>query len=158
HRQLLSTLARAVTSTRGLATFLEGPSRYLVLAANNAEMRAGSGTVLSAGVLTARDGRLSLGEFQPTGDLRLPGDGVALPKDLRARWGWLHPGREWRNLAASPRFDVTGEVATRMWRAAGGKPVEGVLVVDVEALASVLRAVGPVDVGGERIDADGAVR
>ena len=36
-------------ASTGIAQMAQGPSKYLVLAANNAEMRAGSGMLLSAG-------------------------------------------------------------------------------------------------------------
>jgi hypothetical protein len=45
-----------------------------------------------------------------------------------------------------------------MWEAGGRPPVDGVLALDVEALAAVLRVVGPVEVDGTELDADAAVR
>ena len=155
---LVGSLGDAEVAARGLGDFLEGPSRYLVLAANNAEMRAGSGMFLSAGLLSAEDGHLSLADMDPTEELALDGEGVRLPPELDALWGWLHPGREWRQLGASPRFDVTGELAARMWKAGGHGDVDGVLALDVEALAAVLRVAGPIEVGGDTFDADGAVK
>ena len=56
----------------GLSKLLRGPSKYLVLAANNAEMRDGSGMLLSAGVMTMQDGKLDLGDMRSTDDLTLP--------------------------------------------------------------------------------------
>ncbi len=63
-----------------------------------------------------RDGRGSVktGPLRPAGELTLPGPGVTVEGDLGARWGWLQPGREWRNLATTPRFDVTAPLAARM--------------------------------------------
>src|SRR5213078_1141608 len=81
---------------------------------------------------------------QKTADLLLPGTGVPISGDLAARWGWLHPGREWRNLGLSPDFPVTAEVASRMWAAKGNPAVDGVIAVDVVALKEILAAIGPV--------------
>lgn len=139
----------------GVAAMLAGPRRYLVLAANNAEMRAGSGMFLSVGELTLADGDLRLGELRPSGDLTLaPERAPAVDDpDLAARWGWLHPNREWRNLGASPRFPANAALAARMW-AAGGRPApEGVLALDPVALRAVLAATGPVTVGGRSVGA-----
>jgi predicted transcriptional regulator len=139
----------------GLADLLQGPRRYLVLAANNSEMRAGSGMFLSVGELGFADGSFELGAFRPTGDLYIHGAPPPITDaDYRERWGWLNPNREWRNLGASPRFDATAELATRMWVATGGAPVDGVLALDPVALRAVLRATGPVRVADREVNAD----
>lgn len=142
----------------GLADLLQGPRRYLVLAANNAEMRAGSGMFLSVGELGFADGAFDLGAFRSSGDLYIQGPPPPITDaDYRDRWGWLNPNREWRNLAASPRFDSTAELATRMWTTTGGAPVEGVLALDPIAVRAVLRATGPVRVADREITADNVV-
>lgn len=151
-----STLHRAGVITGAVADLLAGPSRYLLLVANNAEMRAGSGMFLSASILESQEGSLSLGPMRPTADLALAGSGLQGPPQLQERWGWLNPGREWRNLAVSPRFDVTGELAARMWEAVDGVPVDGVIAIDVETLRAVLAATGAVEVGDASFD-DGTV-
>ena len=140
----------ATVVTRGLADLLAGPRKYLVLAANNAEMRSGSGMFLSAGELTFANGEMSLGDFRPTGDLALSPD-KAPPindADLQARWGFLNPNREWRNLAASPRFPASAQLAVRMWPA----PLDGVLVLDPVGLSALLEVTGPVgDVNADNV-------
>ena len=146
---LRRTVGDAVDLTEAVADLLEGPSRYLLLAANNAEMRAGSGTFLSAGIVTMGDGRFSIGDLEPTGDLLLPEDrGVAMDPDVEANWGSAGPNREWRNLALTPRFDVSAEMAAAMWQVRTGETVDGVIAVDVEALRAILQATGPVTVDG----------
>lgn len=154
---LRSGLQRGAAGAAAAAGLLGGPRRYLVLAANNAEMRAGSGMFLSAGVLQADAGRLSMSAFRRTEDLFLPEGAVALDGDLAARWDWLKPNQEWRNLGVSPRFDVTAALAARMWAAAGGETVDGVLALDPIALRAMLVAVGPVDVAGRVVSADTVV-
>lgn len=155
--ELRGGLGRGAAGAMGTADLLQGPRRYLVLAANNAEMRAGSGMFLSAGLLETGDGRLRLSPFQRTEDLALPPGAVPLEGDLAARWGWLKPNEEWRNLGVSPRFDATAPLAAAMWQAAGGDPVDGVLAVDAVGLRSILAAVGPVDVKGRTVGADDVV-
>jgi Protein of unknown function (DUF4012) len=137
---------------------LGGPGCHLLLAANNAEMRAGSGMFLQVGELCFEDGSLALGDLEESSDLVLPPDAVPIEDpDLQARWGHLLPNAEWRNLALTPRFDATAELASRMWQARTDRSVEGVLAVDPPALAVLLRATGPIVVGGERYHADTVV-
>lgn len=146
----------AARATGGLADMLNGPSRYLVFAANNAEMRAGAGSFLSAGELVMQNGELSLGEMRPTGDLLLPPD-KAPPigdEDFAARWGYLKPNEEWRNLSVSPRFPASAQLAVRMWQVANpGAAVDGVLALDPVALQQMLEATGPV----EEVNADNVI-
>jgi hypothetical protein len=150
-----SALGDAAAGARAGRRLLEGPRRYLLVAANNAEMRAGSGMWLSGGVLTTGGGRLQLGEMAPLYLVADPPEG-AVPiedRDLRDRWDatWPHPSDDWRALMVSPRLPASAATGLAMWRAAGKLDIDGILVVDPVALAAVVRATGPVDVGGRRL-------
>ena len=131
--------------------FLTGPSRYLVLAANNAEMRAGSGMFLQAGELTANGGQLELSDMHPTARMVLDTPGTTLDPDVAALWDWMDPAREWRSLNATPRFDESARMAADMWAASGNPPVDGVVALDLVGLQRLLELVGSVDV----VDTDG---
>ena len=154
---LLESARRARLGSAGMAELFAGDSTLLLLLGNNAEMRAGSGMFLTVGTVTISDGRLSVGEIVPTFDFQLP-ESVPVEGDLADRWGWLEPGREWRNLGLTPRFDVTAPLAARMWEQARGQTVDGVLAVDVVALEAILAATGPVEVDGQTITADSVVQ
>lgn len=146
-------LRRGAFGARGAADLLAGPHRYLVLAANNAEMRAGAGMFLSAGVLETRDGAVALVEpMQTVADIGVPNGAVAYEGDLAARWGWL-TAADHRNLMASPHFPAAAELAAQMWEAAGRGPVDGVLAFDPVVLEAVLTATGPVEVNGRQVTA-----
>jgi hypothetical protein len=155
------TLDDAVAGADAGLRLLEGPRDYLLVAANNAEMRAGSGMWLSGGVLTTAAGRLSLGEVSPL-YLQAPPPLDALPPitdaDLAGRWGasW-QPNVDWRALMVSPRVPASASLGAAMWAAAGKPPIDGVLVVDPVALAGIVRATGPVQVGDRTITADQVV-
>jgi hypothetical protein len=140
-------------STEAVSALLQGPRTYLLLAANNAEMRVGSGAFLSIGVLSTGDGSLHLGPIEQALNYNLPDDRVPLAGDMAATWGWLQPNREWRNLASSPRFDANAQLAAQMWKASTGQDVDGVLAIDIAALKGLLAATGPVEVDGVEIDA-----
>ena len=145
-READEALGRADAALTGLASLLDGPRTYLLLAANNAEMRAGSGMALSAGRLVVEDGAIRLGEMVPTGELVLE-QPVAVAGDLEARWGWTELGADFRDLALSPRFPANAELASQMWQVRTGEMVDGVLVVDVRVLEALMGATGDVAVG-----------
>ncbi len=147
-------LRKTEVGATALAGMVLGPRRYLLLAANNAEMRAGSGMFLSAGELETSPQGIALNDMKSVTDIPIPADSVPLTGDLADRWGWLRPNVEWRNLMASPRFDASAPVAARMWLAAGHRPVEGVVALDPAALGELLAAIGPVDVDGRRFSED----
>jgi Protein of unknown function (DUF4012) len=142
--QIQTTLARTSDAASSAATILQGPATYLLLAGNNAEMRSGSGAFLEAGVVTTGGGELQLSNMVPTSTLTLSPGQVPVTGDLAARWGWLLPGVDWRNLGLTPQFDVNGPLAASMWKASTGQSVDGVIAIDVQGLQELLEATGPV--------------
>jgi hypothetical protein len=153
--KLEESTARSRDAAAGMAKFLKGPNRYLVFAANNNEMRVGSGTFLSVGTLTVNDGSFDLGEMRTTADLQVPADvAPKLTGDFAKRWGWLEPNQEWRNLAASPLFPTQAALAAKMWAALGNPKVDGVLALDPVALKALVQATHPVIVEGKQYGPD----
>lgn len=153
HAELVDGLAKASDGAGGFASFLEGPSRYLLFAANTSQMQSGIGGLLSVGVVEVIDGEISVSEVSSVSDLPLPAVPVPLEADYQARWGWLDPNEAWSNLGATPRFDITASTAAAMWEAAGSGPVDGVMTVDPVAISAVLKATGPVRVEGQQYGA-----
>ena len=149
-----SRLVKAAGVSAVTATILQGPQTYLVLAGNNAEMRAGSGAFLEVGTATTADGSVHLGG----------------PRTVRAAWPsppdrWSSPATSSATGAGSsrvstgatsgltPQFDVTAELAARMWAARTGQQVDGVLALDIVGLRQIMAATGPVQVGTLTLDA-----
>lgn len=149
-------LAGAAATATTVADLLAGPSRYLVLGTNNAEMRAGSGMVLSLGELETEGGTINLGELRSVSDVPVP-PGIPVTGDLAARWGWLTPSQVWQNLLVSPRFDQSAELASAMWVAAGNRPVDGVLAIDPVGLKEILKVTGPVTIDGREISSENVI-
>jgi hypothetical protein len=139
--QVRTTLARTSAAASAAATILQGPETYLLLAGNNAEMRAGSGAFEEAGVITTGNGDLQLPGMVPTTSLT---GAVPVTGDLEARWGFLLPGLDWRNLGLTPQFDVTGALAASKWKAGMGQSVDGVIAIDDQGLQELLGVTGPV--------------
>lgn len=152
--RLRAGLDRGSGATAALADLLTGPRTYLVLAANNAEMRDGSGMFLDAGTVTANGGALTFGAFISTGDLYNPESTVPLTGDLRQRWEQFAPNQDWRNLALSPQFPANAALAAQMWQTQMNQKVDGVLVIDVVGLRAILGATGPESGGGQTVNAD----
>jgi hypothetical protein len=142
--QARTTLQHASAVATAVAGILQGPQRYLVLMGNNAEMRAGSGAYLEAGMLTTSDGELHLTDVVPTSGIPAAPGAVPVTGNLETNWGWLLPGVDWRNLGLTPQFDVNGPLAARMWQSVTGQSVDGVLAVDVDTLQQFLQVTGPV--------------
>jgi hypothetical protein len=138
-----------------LRSVLAGPEPYLLVGANNAEMRAGGGMALSAAELRFEDGQIELGDVRATSELVLAEGAVPVDNDLATNWPWIDVGRDLRNLGLSADFPQSGEVAVANWaEVPDGGPVGGVIAIDVDGLRSLLRAVGPVEVDGVRYSAD----
>jgi hypothetical protein len=144
--RILETLGSASRSADAVEAFLVGPNRYLVLASNNAEMRAGSGMFLQVGPMDVDAGNFDLGDLQPSGDMLLPAPGESLDPEVADLGGWALPGREWRNVNVTPRFDESARMAADMWGLAGRGPVDGAVAVDVAGLEILLSVLGPVEV------------
>lgn len=158
HDELVGSIARARTKLADgrdlvmpVRDMLVGPSTYLLLAANNAEMAGGAGLALSAGPLTFDQGDIELGDVIPAGDLRLE-SGVPVPADLQGIYSPTGIGIDLRSSTRSPNLPEMGPVIADMI-AARGASIDGVLVVDAMALESLLAITGGVDVRGEAIDA-----
>ncbi len=149
--QVRTGLENATAAAEGVEDLLRGPRSYLVLGANNAEMRAGSGMLLSVGVAGFEGGSFNLGDMRSTTDFPLPAGAVALPPELQQLWGFAPITQDWRWLGTSPRFDVTAPLAAEMWERATGQRVDGVLAVDPVTVQALLAAQGPVDVDGRHL-------
>lgn len=149
--EVLEGLDRAASMSVGLSEFFEGPSDYLLFAANNAQMQNGQGMFLSGGVLHVEDGHLDLGSMKSLAQVPEVVPPVPLDPDLAARWGWLDPNHDIRHLGLSHRFPVTAQTAAAIWTALGNPPVDGVMMVDPHMLEAIMEATGPIQTSqGER--------
>lgn len=154
-----TTLDSTLTAVAGVQAFLSGPTKYLLLAANNAEMRAGSGMYLQAGDIRVTDGDFAVGQLDATEGLVLSEKTDTVDSDVESLWGVLEPGREWRNTNLSPRFDATSAMAADMWAARTGEELDGVMAVDIVGVRQLLELTGPVILdSGETVSAENVER
>jgi hypothetical protein len=148
-------LIKATGVSAAVAAILQGPQNYVVLAGNNAEMRAGYGTWLDVGTATTSDGSIHLGDLGPSGEKSLPVGAVPVtPADFQRNWGYLYPTLDMRNLGLTPQFDVTAPLAAKMWSKVTGQTMDGVIAIDIAGVQQLLTATGPVVVNGMTISSD----
>ncbi len=152
--ELVEAVDDASAAVSSLDAFLRTDGPYLVLGANNAEMRAGGGMVLSLGEMTIDEGEIDLGDIQPVSQLA-EFDPVEIDRELEDLYGNLGPGREVRNINVLPAFPRVAQLAADQWRAITGREVEGVMLLDSAGLASMVGATGPIEVDGETYDQQG---
>jgi len=155
-------LTEAADALGAARTFLGagGSRRYLVAAQNNAEMRD-QGAVLSYVVVSFRSGRMSIERQGSVGDLTLTTPApTRIPPGTQEAFGAIKPTQTWQSVNATADFAFSGRAMADMYRQATGQAVEGVIALDVPALAALLRTVGPVRIEGvtEPVTADNVSR
>src|SRR5262249_15309616 len=126
---------------------------YLLVVQNNAESRATGGFVGSFGLLTAQDGKVSVGELQRTAAwndaLTRAGQPAGdAPPDYHARYDQFAPSRTVQHVKLSPDFPSVAQMLMSLTPSAGLGSVDGVMAVDPFGLAALLELTGPVDVPG----------
>lgn len=143
-------LAGAADALGAARTFLGagGTRRYVVALENNAEMRD-QGAVLSFVVVRFDDGRMSFERRGSVGDLALTTPApTPVPKGTQDVFGFIKPTQIWQSVNATADFSFTGQAVADMYRQSTGQPVDGVIGLDVPALAGLLHIVGPVTIDG----------
>jgi hypothetical protein len=132
-----------------------GPRTYVVLFASPAESRELGGFVGNIGILNAQDGQLDLDQVVRVRELNART--AALPEDRRReilgpdypeRYLRYTPWEFWQNITGTPDFPTVGKMVQDLAPDALGRPIDGVMYVDPEGLAALLRVTGPVDIKG----------
>jgi hypothetical protein len=117
--------------------------------------------------LVADNGKLSLPRFGRISELEqggVPGDqrklSGPLVADMVSRYSRFDIKATWRNLTMTPDFVSLAQAAMQLYPQSGGQPVDGVLTVDPQGLAALMRFTGPVDVAGldEPLTSDNAAQ
>jgi hypothetical protein len=154
--RLLGTADRAL---RVLPTMLgsDGPKSYLLVFQNNAEVRATGGLPGAISVITADNGRLTMGE-QTTAVKLGEADAPVLPL-TPAEQEIYGPqlGTYFLDANFTPSFPRAADLMAARWAQRKGQQVDGVLAVDTVAVSYVLGATGPVTVGPAQLSSSNAV-
>jgi hypothetical protein len=114
---------------------------YLVALMNNTELRGAGGILSGVGSVTARDGRISMGDFHHYKDLVVgpPYRRVPAPEDFRDNFGTYRADTtRWVTTTSSPDVPDVALVASRLFKRATGIGVDGVILVDPRGLAAMM--------------------
>jgi hypothetical protein len=126
----------------------DGPKRYLVAIANQAEMRASAGAPLTLVMVEFAGGAISTPIKGQTSTELFP--------PLNAPVRWFGPGLN-PFFPDNPRFDpfvvtnthpnllYSAQEMAASWAGRGFPAVDGVFIVDLTAIAAVLNATGPIE-------------
>jgi Protein of unknown function (DUF4012) len=144
--QLRPNIDRANATLPGFASLAKGPRRYLVVAANNAEMAAGAGVPLAVTTVDIDHGNPTFRQWKWSGDLPIPGEGVPMTAELASLWSFASPNGDLRRALVSPRFATTAPLLAAEYEAATGTKVDGVVLIDIVGLQKVVAA------GGKTVD------
>ena len=143
-------VAAAHDTARLMPTMLAktGPTRrYLLLILNNAEVRSLSGMPGSMAVITARRGKVDMGEQGGILDVP-PLDEPALSVKREVSAGFQSTiGTDVRDTTIVPDFPRAAQLAAAVVGERWDEKFDGVVAVDPVVLSYVLRGIGSVDVG-----------
>jgi len=128
----------------------EGERTYLLVMQNNDEARATGGFIGSYALLTARDGKLHVGDTIRTNQwneaiAQHPDVQYQAPDDYVRRYGQYRPQYTLQNVNLSPDFPSVAKVLESLAPDAGLPKIDGVISIDPQGLAALLELTGPVD-------------
>jgi hypothetical protein len=154
---------RALDAVRVVPGMLgrDGPRHYLIIFANPAESRDLGGFAGAWGEMVADRGMLTLPRNGKISALNLAGAPHQLtePGLVPTRLQQSNPQQFWQNVTNTPDLPTAAEVARQLWPQSGGGQLDGVLYLDPEGIAALLKLTGPVTVPGlpNRLDATNVV-
>jgi hypothetical protein len=124
---------------------IDGKRRYLLLFQNNAEVRSTGGLPGAFAVVTAKNGKLTIGQQGSAADIKRYEEKqlVKLTDDEAAVYGKLMT-KDFRNINFTPHFPRTAQIAREMIDDSLDIEVDGVLSIDPVALGYLLKGTGPI--------------
>ena len=137
------------------------PKVYLVAFVTPVEARGSVGFLGNVAELTIDEGAIDLTSFARHEELRARSDPTTwhiegMP-DFLSRYGGYGfstgpggsaDGALWQIITMSPHFPSTAEVISQIYPLSGGRPIDGVLVLDPTVIAALLEFTGPIEVDG----------
>lgn len=140
----------------------EGLRRYFIAFTTPAEARGLGGFMGTWAELTIDGGRIEMTRYGRSEDVngeegQYPDRRVTGLDDLLARWGRFGlsngPGatarpRVWSNITMSPHFPSVAEAIAQLYPQSGGSRLDGVFLLDTQAIAALMQFTGPIEVEG----------
>lgn len=145
---VVSQLAASARRAKPLADVLpdlfgaDAEKTYLLALLNPSEQRFSGGAPLTVVPLNVAEGRLTVGEARDTSDPDL----FRVGRWDKVEGNPFHDGKLRLSTATfAPDWSVSGEELLRGWERRTGQEVDGLVAVDVVAVADLLRITGPVE-------------
>lgn len=155
-RTLNDVIAKASSRLNNVAAALDGARRFLgpgqhryfLALQNNAEMRD-QGMVLSYAEVGFNDGAIEFGRHGSVDDIELPRAApTPIPAGTASAFGFIHPTQTWQSVNPGADFAWSARAMSDMYQQVSGQATDGVIALDVPALAGLLQVTGPVEVPG----------
>lgn len=127
--------------------------RYLLLFQNNHEIRPSGGFIGSYALVDLINGEIKNIEIPGGGSYDLQGSlaaNVAAPAPLRL----INPRWEFQDSNWFSDFPATANKAIWFYNQSGGPTVDGVIAINADLLAELLKIIGPVQAGTELVNSD----
>ncbi len=142
----------------------DGERNYFVMFTTPAELRGLGGLLGDWAILNVRDGKAKLTETGAAEDINAQLAGIPAQirsdEDYRLRYQrWFKPEVHIQDITVSPDLPSVAKVLREVYPAAGGAPIDGVMVIDPYGMAALLDLTGPIEVKGypEKLKADNIV-
>ena len=140
----LARLAKVMPSMLDMDGAGGGQRTYVVIAQNNAELRATGGIPGSVGLLHVSNGKISLDDFVSDSEFDVL-DSSVLPLTAEEKVLFsARMGRWIQDVTFTPDFSRTGEFTKAMWERQFGGTIDGVISVDPVLLQNMLAVTGAV--------------
>jgi hypothetical protein len=135
----------------------DGPRRYLLVFQNNAELRALGGNPAALLEVSVDNGKLTIARQANSQDFRHQAN-IPISSDISSVYGNVI-GEIIQNTTMVPDFPTVAGYTQKFWQDRYGTKVDGVVSFDPVALAGLLKATGPVQLGtGDTITPANAVK
>lgn len=123
-----------------------GPRTYLVLAQNNAELRATGGIPTAWATLTVDTGKISMSTFgdPPRNGLFSQDEAASVLTAEERNLFSTKMATDYPDINFTPDFPRVADIARQIWHRAGHDGVDGVISVDPVFLQRLLKVAGPV--------------
>ena len=156
--QLESRLGKAQTRghelANGLTVLLDvvganGPRRYLVLTQNPDEVRPTGGYIGTYGLIVADGGHVKLTEYGPSGAWSAAHPKAQIPAAKAPfvfEYATPPQPQTLSNVNTGPEWASAAQLAAKLWAMGGEKPVDGVISMEPQVIAAMVKVYGSVRV------------
>ncbi|MEA2557289.1 MAG: hypothetical protein QOG88_827 [Actinomycetota bacterium] len=125
---------------------MSAPARYFLAPQNPTELRGTGGFVSRWSILTIDHGKISVAPFRSISKLRNVANPTWPNPDLKEIYGPYNSAGFWRSTNDPRDGPTAAALMTNLWDQTQATPIDGVVMVDVQALRFMVGAIGKVNV------------